>query len=93
MSSLEDFMIPCLNKQIFGFDCMGCGLQRSLSLIFHGEFVAAFYMYPAIYTLLILFLYIIINSFNNFKNANKIILTLVIINAILIVGNFLLKLI
>jgi len=40
-------MLPCLNKKLFGVDCMGCGLQRAIALIFQGEFVAAFQMYPA----------------------------------------------
>ncbi|WP_375240011.1 DUF2752 domain-containing protein, partial [Aurantibacter sp.] len=46
-------MLPCLNKKIFGFECMGCGMQRSTLLIFKGEFINAFKMYPAIYTLLL----------------------------------------
>ena len=48
--SLEDFMIPCLNKKLFGFDCPGCGIQRAYSILFQGDFIAAFKMYPAIYT-------------------------------------------
>ena len=48
---LEEYMLPCLNKKLFGVDCLGCGIQRALSLLIHGEFIAAFKMYPAIYTL------------------------------------------
>lgn len=92
MSSPEDYMIPCLNKKLLGFDCLGCGIQRSLNFLFHGEFIAAFKMYPAIYTLILLILVLIFNSIKNFKYANKIILTLVIINLTIIVGNFILKL-
>lgn len=92
MSSPEDYMIPCLNKKLLGFDCLGCGIQRSLNFLFHGEFIAAFKMYPAIYTLILLILVLIFNSIKNFKYANKIILTLVIINLSIIVGNFILKL-
>ena len=87
----EDYMLPCLNKKLFGFDCMGCGMQRSVSLIVHGDFVDAFYMYPAIYTLILLFGFILINYFKNFKFANKIIITLAILNAVIIIGNFILK--
>ena len=54
----EDFMIPCLNKKLLGFECLGCGGQRALSLLFHGEFVAAFKIYPAIYTLILFALFI-----------------------------------
>lgn len=91
MQALEDYMLPCLNKKLFGLDCMGCGLQRSVALICQGNFIDAFYMYPAIYTLILLFTVIAINTFKNFKSANKIITILAILNVIIIVGNFILK--
>ncbi len=91
MQSLEEYMLPCLNKKLFGFDCMGCGLQRSISLICQGNFIDAFYMYPAIYTLFLLFGVIIINTFKNFKYANKIIIILAILNVTIIIGNFIIK--
>ncbi|NRD20343.1 DUF2752 domain-containing protein [Winogradskyella eckloniae] len=91
IKGLEDFMLPCLNKKIFGYECMGCGLQRSIALIFKGEFVDAFFMYPAIYTLIGFFVFLIINSFKNFKNSNKIIFILAISNVIIIVVNYLIK--
>ncbi|MES2747917.1 MAG: DUF2752 domain-containing protein [Bacteroidota bacterium] len=53
--AFEDFMIPCMNKQLFGVDCLGCGTQRALLLVLKGDFVAAFHMFPAIYTTLIFF--------------------------------------
>lgn len=84
-------MLPCLNKKLFGVDCMGCGMQRSISLILHGNFVDAFYMYPAIYTLILLFGVIAVNTFKNFKYANKIIIILAILNVVIIIGNFILK--
>ncbi|MGS0524465.1 DUF2752 domain-containing protein [Zobellia nedashkovskayae] len=31
-------MLPCLNKKLFGIDCPGCGLQRSIVLFFKGRF-------------------------------------------------------
>jgi hypothetical protein len=87
----EDYMLPCLNKKFLGLECMGCGMQRSLSLIFQGEFIAALYMYPAIYTLILLISFALLNSFKNYKFATKIIIILAVINVILIVGNFILK--
>ncbi|WP_386403059.1 DUF2752 domain-containing protein [Sungkyunkwania multivorans] len=71
---------------------MGCGIQRAFALLFQGEFIAAFKMYPAIYTLIIFALFIFFNSFMKIRHANKIIVSLVIINVILIAGNFILKL-
>ena len=91
MSSPEEFMLPCLNKKLFGLECMGCGIQRSLALIVQGDFIAAFYMYPAIYTLILLIGFALLNSFKNYKYASKIIITLAVINVVIIVGNFILK--
>ncbi len=93
MSSPEDFMLPCLTKQTLGFDCMGCGLQRSVALIYHGELLEAFKMYPAIYPLLLLFIFIGFNIFFKFQHSNKIINTLAIITIGVIIGSFTLKLI
>ncbi|WGH75943.1 DUF2752 domain-containing protein [Tenacibaculum tangerinum] len=88
---LEDYMLPCLNKKLFGVDCLGCGMQRALNLVLHGEFVAAFKMYPAIYTLLLLALVVCINFFYKVKYAQKIISILAIINIIIIVSSYVIK--
>ena len=69
--ALENYMIPCLSKTLFGFECMGCGFQRSLLMIWRGHFVEALYMYAAIYPLLILLGYITMTRFYKFKNYRK----------------------
>ena len=86
-------MLPCLNKKFFGIECLGCGLQRAITLIFQGEFVAAFQMYPAIYSLIILFIYIGINIFFKFKHSNKIIGALAILTVATIIISYIIKLI
>ncbi|GAA4270001.1 DUF2752 domain-containing protein [Hyunsoonleella aestuarii] len=91
MKGLEDYMLPCLNKKLFGVECMGCGIQRSVALVFRGEFIEAFYMYPAIYTLILFFCIIIINAIRKFKFANKIIIILAIVNTVIIISSFILK--
>ncbi len=91
MLSPEDYMIPCLNKQLFGFECLGCGLQRSVAFLLRGEFVEAFKVYPAIYTLIPLFLIIFINFFYKFKFSNKLINILAITSVVIIIFNYILK--
>jgi len=86
-------MLPCLNKKLFGVDCMGCGLQRALALIFKGEFVAAFQMYPAIYSLITLFLFIGLNIFFKFKNSNNLIAALAILTVATIIISYSIKII
>jgi len=87
----EDYMIPCLNKKMFGIDCLGCGMQRSLLLLLKGEFVEAFKMYPAIYTLVFLGLFILINFKMKFKKSKQIIITLATINVLIIIISYIIK--
>lgn len=91
MSGVEDYMLPCLNKTLFGMECLGCGIQRSISLIFQGQFIAAFKMYPAIYTLLLLSIFLLFNLFFKFKHDYKVKMGLIILNVIIIVVSYFIK--
>lgn len=88
---MEEYMLPCLNKKYLGFECMGCGLQRSIALFFRGEFVDAFYMYPAIYPLILLLGVLIANQFINFKFANKSIIILAILTVSTMIISYIIK--
>ena len=90
--ALKDYMLPCLNKKLFGVDCPGCGLQRSVLLLFNGEFVAAFQMYPAIYTLIPLALTLILNKIFTLRYGYQFIIGLSITSVALILINFIFKL-
>ncbi|MCK7590449.1 DUF2752 domain-containing protein [Subsaxibacter sp. CAU 1640] len=93
MSSPEDFMLPCLNKKLLGVECFGCGIQRATVLLFQGEFTAAFLMYPAIYSLFLLALFLIFNLFVKFKFDERIKIALVVLNVSIIVISYLIKVI
>ncbi|WP_367180206.1 DUF2752 domain-containing protein [uncultured Lacinutrix sp.] len=84
-------MLPCINKTLFGFECMGCGLQRSLYSLYQGHFIEAFKMYPAIYTLIPLGLLVLLSFFYKFKNMNKIINGLAIASILIIIISFIIK--
>ena len=84
-------MLPCFTKKMFGFECFGCGMQRSLVLLIEGHFSAAFHMYPAIFTLVVLFGFIGFNYFKNIKYGGKIIYFLAILNAVIIVTSYFIK--
>lgn len=90
---LEDYMLPCFIKKYTGVECLGCGIQRALALVIDGEFVAAFFMYPAIYTLILLFFTILSRFFYTFKYQAKIINGLTILNIVIIFVNYILKII
>ncbi|WP_353778410.1 DUF2752 domain-containing protein [Winogradskyella sp. 3972H.M.0a.05] len=91
MMSPEEYMLPCLWKKMFGIDCLGCGTQRALSLIFQGDFVGAFKMYPAIYTIIIMFTILVLHLKFKFKNGSKILFNLFILNIIIIVTSYIIK--
>ncbi|MFD1316060.1 DUF2752 domain-containing protein [Namhaeicola litoreus] len=72
---------------------MGCGLQRSILLILKGDFAEAFYMYPAIYTLFIMFGFLLLHLKFQFSKGHKVLLYLFILNLFIIIVNYILKII
>ncbi|WP_229732468.1 DUF2752 domain-containing protein [Muriicola marianensis] len=88
----KDLMLPCLSKQLLGMDCPGCGIQRSVWLLFQGEFLAAFKMYPAIYPILGLFAFLLLDQFYKIKYANTVSIVLMISSVAMILANFVYKL-
>lgn len=87
----EDYMLPCLNKKLLGFECLGCGIQRATLLLFQGEFVLAFKMYPAIYTIFLFGIFLIFNTFMTIKNSERIKAILVILNLAIIIISYIIK--
>jgi hypothetical protein len=89
--NIEDYMVPCLSKSLFGVECLGCGTQRALVLVLKGEFTAAFYMYPAIYTLLLLFISIGLHFIDKSRNYHTLIRVLAISNASIMIISYIYK--
>ena len=91
VSFLEDNMLSCQWKQQFGVECIGCGMQRSILHLLKGEFVEAFFMYPAIYTLIAMFGFLLLHLKFDFKQGHKVLLYLFIINIAIMLINYILK--
>jgi hypothetical protein len=83
------FMLPCLNKAIFGIDCPGCGAQRALLMILQGDFASAFFMYPAIYTLILFGCVLILSQF--YSVHSKVIYGLGAVNVLTIAISYTIK--
>lgn len=88
---MEEYMLPCMHKKLFGVECMGCGTQRALNLLLHGDFIGAFKMYPALFTTLLLFIFIFLHFIDKKRKYHKIIIFLAIINAIIMVFAYIYK--
>ena len=89
--AVKDYMLPCLNKRLFGFDCPGCGIQRSVLLLFKGEFLAAFQMYPAIYPMIMLILFLLFDAIFVIKKALQLKMILGFLTVTVIIINYILK--
>lgn len=88
---MEEYMLPCMTKQILGIECLGCGIQRALALLLQGDLVGAFYMYPAIYPMILLGGVIVTNLFFPLKQMSKIVWIVGIITGIAMIGNYVWK--
>ena len=85
---MEKYMLPCMFKKMFGIDCIGCGLQRSLNFILHGEFEKAFFMFPAVYTSILFLLSVTLFVIDKKHNYGKIVISLAIINAAIMIVSY-----
>lgn len=89
--NIEDYMLTCPSKKFLGVECLGCGAQRAIVLVFEGKFSEAFHMYPAVYTLL-LFLFILGISFIDRKRKyGTILMSLVAINLVIMIVAYIYK--
>lgn len=86
--NLEKFMFPCISKTLFGIECLGCGFQRSLYLLFQGNIEAAFTMYPAVFSSLFLMIMAGFHFFDSNRNYKKILLISLIINSVFMITGY-----
>lgn len=82
---IEDFMLTCPSKKFLGVECLGCGAQRAIVLVFEGKFSEAFQMYPAVYTLLLFFFILGLSFIDKKRKYSNILISMVIINLIIMV--------
>lgn len=88
---IEDFMLTCPNKKFLGVECLGCGAQRAIVLVFEGKFSEAFHMYPAVYTLLLFFLTLGLSFIDKKRKYTNVLLGLIVINLIIAIVSYIYK--
>ncbi|WP_371812608.1 DUF2752 domain-containing protein [Aquimarina sp. U1-2] len=66
-------------------------MQRSISLLFQGEFQQAFFMYPAIYPIIVLLLFLGCNTFIKFKHEFIIKTSLIVVCVLTIIIGYMIK--
>ena len=86
---INRFLLPCLNKELFGIDCLGCGLQRSLIQVFEGNFKLAFLQFPAVYSTLLFLVVLGFHFTDQSRNYSKALIASAVVNAsIMLVAYF-----
>jgi hypothetical protein len=88
---MEEYMIPCMNKQLFGIDCPGCGTQRAVALLIKGQFEDAFFMFPAIYTTILFFILLGLHLMDKSRNYEKAVIVTAILNGTIMIISYIYK--
>ncbi len=86
-------MLDCSWKKTTGLDCPGCGMQRSIDHLIHGDFLGSLYLFPALLPLVFLVLYSVLHIINPRRFPVKWIIVSVSVTAFLMVGNWVFKMI
>ncbi|MDR6369118.1 hypothetical protein J2795_000644 [Chryseobacterium bernardetii] len=88
---INDFMLTCPSKKYLGIECLGCGAQRAIVLVFEGKFSEAFQLYPAVYTLLLFFLILGVSFIDKKRKYSKTLMALVVVNLVIMIIGYLYK--
>lgn len=64
---LSQHLLACPFKTYIGFDCPGCGLQRSIIALIKGDLAASFQFYPATIPLIFVIVFTFIHLKFDFK--------------------------
>ncbi|PRB04176.1 hypothetical protein CQ046_08090 [Chryseobacterium sp. MYb7] len=88
---INDFMFTCPSKKFLGVECLGCGAQRAIVLVFEGKFGEAFQMYPAVYTLLLFFFTLGLSFIDKKRKYGNILMIMIIVNLIIMVIGYMYK--
>ncbi len=84
-------LLACPFKYITGFDCPGCGLQRSFLELLQGNIKDSFFLYPALFPILITFIFLAFHLKFRVPNGAKILMGLIIFSSTIIVISYILK--
>nr|WP_276901575.1 DUF2752 domain-containing protein [Pedobacter kyonggii] len=86
-----EHLFNCPFKAHFGFDCPGCGLQRSVLALFRGDLIASFKFYPATIPLIFVVLFTFVHLKVDFKFGAQLIKIVFASVAVIILINYIYK--
>jgi len=69
---LQNHLLPCPFKYLTGLDCPGCGFQRSVLALIHGDLNKSITLYPATIPFLLLGVYLVFDKRFQLDNSKSI---------------------
>jgi hypothetical protein len=88
----ESHMMQCMVLAATGYPCPGCGFQRSLSLLFHGEILASVDIFPALIPFLVCILFLPVHLKFGLRSGHHVITGMVAFTAALMIVNYIVQL-
>ena len=90
---LQQHLLECSIKASFGFDCPGCGMQRAFIALLQGDFYLSLKYNPSLIPFLLTVVYAISHLIFGFKNGARFIVVFFGTTAIVMLVNFVMKLV
>lgn len=86
-------MVSCSWKEHFGVECPGCGAQRSFLELIHGHVWESIALFPALLPFIAAVLIATVHLIRPIKSGPKWIVRLMLLTGILMLGNWVIKII
>ena len=90
---VERHSLPCFYYKYLGIKCPGCGMQSAFVELLRGNIQNSYGKYPALLTILIMFIYLALHIKFKFKDGAANLKMLFILNTVIIVFNYIYRLI
>jgi hypothetical protein len=90
---LENHLLACPYKTLSGYDCPGCGMQRSFIELLKGHFTESLYLYPALLPVIFTLGFTALHLKFKFKNGAGYIKYAFLFSVIVIGINYIIKMI
>ncbi|HEX8514779.1 MAG TPA: DUF2752 domain-containing protein [Bacteroidia bacterium] len=88
---LEAHLLSCPYKALTGFDCPGCGMQRSFIELLKGNLTGSFMLYPALLPVIFTLLFTGLHLAFRFKKGAEVIKYSFLTTTAIIVTGYILK--
>ncbi len=88
---LENHLLTCPYKAMSGYDCPGCGMQRSFIALLRGNLPDSLSLYPALLPIIFTLIFLLLHLKFQFKNGAMILMYSFIGSTAIVIISFIIK--